>query len=137
MNLNIFIAEIQLTEIKRRLEYLDKVTTKKEIEFGESQRALVEYNQTLEESETWLDKAEQQTLSESSPEDNLTLPDVMAICVESSCNEERLSKLSQMKDNDLISSQDAFQSSIQNLNRLKERQEEITDWINNKTEMVS
>ena len=60
----------------------------------------------------------------------------MAICVESSCNEEKLSKLSQMKEDDLVSAQDAFQMSIQNLRRLQERQEEITDWINNKTEVV-
>ena len=97
---------------------------------------MVEYNQSLEESEAWLSKAEQKTLSVSQDDDNLTLPDVMAICVESSCNEEKLSKLSQMKEDDLVSAQDAFQSSIENLRRLKERQEEITDWINQKTEVV-
>ena len=64
------------------------------------------------------------------------MPDVIAICVESSSNEEKLSKLSEMKEDDLVSAQDAFQSSIENLRRLKERQEEITDWINQKTEVV-
>ena len=106
------------------------------MEFGESQKVLVDYNQTLEETEAWLDKAETITLSETSDEDLLTLPKVMAMCIESSCNEERLNKLSQMQEEDLVSSQDAFQPSIENLKRLKERQEEITDWINNKTEMV-
>ena len=106
------------------------------MEFGESQKLLVEYNQTLEETEAWLDKAEKITLSETSDEDLLTLPEVMAMCIESSCNEEKLSKLSQMNEDDLVSAQDAFQSSIENLRRLKERQEEITDWINHKTEVV-
>lgn len=41
-----------------------------------------------------------------------------------------------MKEDDLVSAQDAFQSSIENLRRLKERQEEITNWINQKTEVV-
>ena len=97
---------------------------------------MTEYNQSLEESEAWLSKAEQKTLSVSQDDDDLTLPDVMAICVESSCNEEKLRKLSQMKEDDLVSTQDAFQSSIENLRWLKERQEEITDWINHKTEVV-
>ena len=61
----------------------------------------------------------------------------MTICVESSCNEERLKKLSQLAENGLVSSQDVFQSSIENLRRQKERQEAITCWINNKTEVVS
>ena len=128
-----------MIDIKRRIETLDKLTGKKEIEFGESQKVLVEYNQTLAETEIWLTKAEQQTISESTtePVDNLTLPDIMAICVESSCNEERLNRLSQLNDNDLVSAQDVFQQSIDNLRRQKERQEEITDWINNKTEVVS
>ena len=82
-----------MTEIKRRIVLLDKTTTKKEIEFGESQKVLVEYSQSLEESGAWLSKAEQKTLSVSQDEDDLTLPDVMAICVESSCNEEKVLKI--------------------------------------------
>ena len=96
--------------MKRRLEYLDKATSKKEIEFGDSQKALVEYTQTLNEVDTWLTKAESQTLSDdpTSAVEDLSLPQVMAICVESCSNEEQLNNLIQLNDNQLVCAHEAF-----------------------------
>ena len=50
--------------MKHRIESLDKETSKKEIEFGESQKALAEYSQTLDEVDSWLSRAENQTFDE-------------------------------------------------------------------------
>jgi hypothetical protein len=96
---------------------------------------LVEYSQTLNEVDTWLSKAEGQTLSD--PTSTLSLPEVMAICVESCSNEEQLNNLAQLNNNQLVCAQEAFQSSIENLTTQKQRQEDITDWINTKTKLVS
>ena len=125
-------------EAKLRIEYLDKATSKKEIEFGESQKALVQYSQTLDEVDTWLTKAEAQTISSpTSSVKDLSLPDIMAICVESCSNEGQLNNLSQLNDNELVCAQDVFQSSIEKLRAQKCRQEEITNWISTKTNLVS
>ena len=99
---------------------------------------MVEYSQTLDEIDTWLTKAENQTISDpASTADELSLPDIMAICVESSSNEEQLNHLSQLNDNHLVCAQDVFQSSIEELRTHKKRQEDITEWINTKTKLVS
>ena len=81
---------------------------------------------------------ETQTISEQTPgNEELSLQDVVALCVESGSNEEQINQLSQLTDNDVISEQDVFQSSIEQLSILTKRQEEITDWINTKTKSVS
>ena len=100
---------------------------------------MVEYTQTLNEVDTWLTKAEGQTLSDTTTTavEDLSLPEVMAICVESCSNEEQLNNLTQLNDNQLVCAQEAFQSSIENLRTQKQRQEDISDWINTKTKLVS
>ena len=61
----------------------------------------------------------------------------MAICVESSSNEEQISRLSQLNDNPVVIAQDVFQPSIEKLIVQKKRKEDITNWINAKTKLVS
>ena len=61
----------------------------------------------------------------------------MAICVESSSNEEQISRLSQLNDNPVVIAQDVFQPSIEKLIAQKKRKEDITNWINAKTKLVS
>ena len=61
----------------------------------------------------------------------------MALCVESGSNEEQINQLSQLNDNPVVCEQDVFQSSIEHLKQLKERQEEIGDWIKTRTNSVS
>ena len=57
----------------------------------------------------------------------------MAICVESSSNEEQISRLSQLNDNPVVIAQDVFQPSIEKLIVQKKRKEDITNWIDSKT----
>ena len=61
----------------------------------------------------------------------------MAICVESSSNEEQISRLSQLNEAHVVSAQDVFQPSIEKLIVQKKRKEDITNWINAKTKLVS
>ena len=122
--------------MKNRIESLDKETSKKEIEFGESQKALAEYSQTLDEVDSWLSRAENQTFDEEAT-DELSLPNIMAICVESSSNDEQINGLCQLNDNPIVCEQDVFRSSMEKLENQKKRQEDITDWINSKTKLVS
>ena len=122
--------------MKHRIEFLDKETSKKEIEFGESQKALAEYSQTLDEVDSWLSRAENQTFDEEET-DELSLPNIMAICVESSSNDEQINGLCQLNDNPIVCEQDVFRSSMEKLENQRKRQEDITDWINSKTKLVS
>ena len=69
--------------------------------------------------------------------EELSLQDIMALCVESGSNEEQINQLSQLNDNLGVCEQDVFQSSIEHLRQLKERQEEIVDWIKTRTNSVS
>jgi hypothetical protein len=121
--------------LKHRIESLDKETTKKEIEFGESQKALAEYNQTLDEVDSWLSRAENQTFDEEET-DELSLPNIMAICVESSSNDEQINGLCQLNDNPIVCEQDVFRPSMEKLENQKKRQEDITDWISTKTKLI-
>ena len=108
------------------------------MEFGESQKAFVEYNQTLPEIDHWLGKVETQTISDQTTRNaELSLQDIVALCVESGSNEEQIHQLSQLNDTHVVCEQDVFQSSIEQLNTLTRRQEEITDWINTRTQSVS
>ena len=104
---------------------------------GESQKILVQYNQSLEEIEHWLDKTEMETILDSTvKEQELPLENIMALCIESGSNKEQINQLTILNDNP-VCVQDDFHSPIQRLNLLTKRQQEINAWIDNKTQSVS